>query len=59
MKKKIHRRLNVHYSSHACIRTFPELLTSQSNLSEKRKHALACIFDKFRESVEMALIIIY
>ena len=29
------------------------------NLSENRKHALACTFDKVRESVEMALIIIF
>ena len=43
--------LRIHYRSHACI--------SMYNLSENRKHALACTFDKFRESLEMALIIIF
>ena len=38
---------------------FPELVTSQKNISENRKHALACTFDKFRESVEMALIFFF
>ena len=32
---------------------------SMYNLSENRKHALACAFDKFQESLEMALIIIF
>ena len=53
------KRLYVHYCSQACISTFPELVISQRNLSENRKYALACIYDKFRESVEMALIIIF
>ena len=39
--------------------TFPKVVTSQHSLSENIKHALACTFDKFRESVEMALIIIF
>ena len=59
--KKSETTTRIHYSSHACISTFPELVTSQSNLScsKNRNHALACTSDKFREIVEMALIIIF
>ena len=50
-KKKTETAIRIHYRSHACI--------SMYNLSENRKHALACTFDKFRESLEMASIIIF
>ena len=50
-KKKPEPAIRIHYRSHACI--------SMYNLSENRKHALACTFDKFQESLEMALIIIF
>ena len=39
--------------------TFPELVTSQSNLTENRKRLLACTFDKFRERVDIALLNIF
>ena len=52
-EKKNRRRLYVYTIAalHTCI--------SMYNLSENRKHALACTFDKFQENLEMALIIIF